>query len=162
MISRFLPTFHYPLRDVLFNVLTCTRTRLQSWALTRDLATHLAAQAADLSTLEKSLPEKAPPPWAPQPPYVSTMIFLPVRPASLYNTKHTTYKFTLPTVQKQLLFKSYSGNTEFRVVYCESLLALVCSMCDYNRSARYEIHLFVNFIYQIQEKTSKCSFLLFN
>ncbi|KYN22552.1 hypothetical protein ALC57_05078 [Trachymyrmex cornetzi] len=62
---------------------TCTRQRLQRPAFTKDLATHLAAYAADLSTFVKSLPENAPPPCAPQPPYVSTMIFRPVRPASL-------------------------------------------------------------------------------
>ena len=62
---------------------TCTRHRLQRPAFTKDLATHLAAYAADLSTFVKSLPENAPPPCAPQPPYVSTMIFRPVRPASL-------------------------------------------------------------------------------
>ena len=62
--------------------LTCTKTLLHNPALTSDLATQRAAYAADLSTFEKSLPEKAPPPWAPQPPYVSTMIFLPVKPAS--------------------------------------------------------------------------------
>lgn len=39
-----------------------TRTRLQMPASTRDLATQRAAYAADLSTLEQSLPEKAPPP----------------------------------------------------------------------------------------------------
>lgn len=33
-------------------------------------------------TFVGSFPEKAPPPWAPHPPYVSMMIFLPVRPAS--------------------------------------------------------------------------------
>jgi hypothetical protein len=81
----------------------CTRQRLHRPALTSDLATQRAAYAAERSTLEKSLPEKAPPPWAPQPPYVSTcqkileniikryyndkirditIIFLPVRPAS--------------------------------------------------------------------------------
>lgn len=63
--------------------ITCTRQRLHRPAFTRDLATHLAAYAADLSTFVKSLPENAPPPCAPQPPYVSTMIFRPVRPASL-------------------------------------------------------------------------------
>lgn len=49
---------------------------------TNDLATHLAAYAALLSTLVGSFPENAPPPWPPQPPYVSTIIFLPVKPAS--------------------------------------------------------------------------------
>lgn len=61
---------------------TWTRQRLQMPPLTRDLATQRAAYAADRSTLVGSLPEKAPPPWAPQPPYVSTMILRPVRPAS--------------------------------------------------------------------------------
>ena len=37
---------------------------------------------SNLPTLVVSFPEKAPPPWAPQPPYVSMIIFLPVRPAS--------------------------------------------------------------------------------
>jgi hypothetical protein len=59
-----------------------TSARRASLALTKDLAIHRATYAADLSTLEKSFPEKAPPPCAPQPPYVSTMIFRPVRPAS--------------------------------------------------------------------------------
>ena len=45
-------------------------------------ATHLAAYAADLSTLVGSFPEKAPPPCLALPPYVSTIIFLPVNPAS--------------------------------------------------------------------------------
>ena len=61
---------------------TCTRTLLQSPALTSDFATQRAAYAADRSTFEKSLPENAPPPCAPQPPYVSTMILRPVNPAS--------------------------------------------------------------------------------
>uniref|UniRef100_A0A182PZU3 Uncharacterized protein n=1 Tax=Anopheles farauti TaxID=69004 RepID=A0A182PZU3_9DIPT len=61
---------------------TCTRHRRQMPAFTSDFATHRAAYAADRSTFVKSLPEKAPPPCAPQPPYVSTMILRPVRPAS--------------------------------------------------------------------------------
>lgn len=63
-------------------VITWTMQRRQRPALTRDLATHRAAYAAERSTLVKSLPEKAPPPCAPQPPYVSTMILRPVKPAS--------------------------------------------------------------------------------
>lgn len=47
---------------------TCTMHRRQRPAATSDLATHRAAYAADLSTLVGSLPEKAPPPCAPQPP----------------------------------------------------------------------------------------------
>ena len=42
----------------------------------------LVAYAADLSTLLGSLPENAPPPCAPLPPYVSTMILRPVSPVS--------------------------------------------------------------------------------
>ena len=38
--------------------------------------------AADLSTLDGSLPENAPPPWGANPPYVSTMILRPVNPVS--------------------------------------------------------------------------------
>src|SRR5205085_275255 len=38
--------------------------------------------AAERSTFDGSLPEKAPPPWRPRPPYVSTMILRPVRPES--------------------------------------------------------------------------------
>jgi len=49
-------------------MMTCTRQRLQRPAFTKDLATHLAAYAADLSTFVKSFPENAPPPCAPQPP----------------------------------------------------------------------------------------------
>ena len=45
-------------------------------------AIYLAAYAADLSTLVGSLPENAPPPWGAAPPYVSTIIFLPVNPQS--------------------------------------------------------------------------------
>ena len=45
-------------------------------------ARYLEAYAADLSTLVGSLPEKAPPPCGAAPPYVSTIIFLPVSPAS--------------------------------------------------------------------------------
>uniref|UniRef100_A0A182T6V2 Uncharacterized protein n=1 Tax=Anopheles maculatus TaxID=74869 RepID=A0A182T6V2_9DIPT len=61
---------------------TCTKHRRQIPAFTSDLATQRAAYAAERSTFVKSLPEKAPPPCAPQPPYVSTMILRPVSPAS--------------------------------------------------------------------------------
>merc|ERR1719261_2052492 len=61
---------------------SCTSARLQRPALTTDLAIQRHAYAADRSTLVGSLPEKAPPPCAPQPPYVSMMILRPVRPAS--------------------------------------------------------------------------------
>src|SRR3989454_11573078 len=37
---------------------------------------------AERSTLLGSLPENAPPPWLPTPPYVSTMILRPVSPVS--------------------------------------------------------------------------------
>lgn len=63
---------------------TWTKQRRQILALTNDLATQRAAYAADRSTFVKSFPENAPPPWAPQPPYVSTIIFRPVKPASPY------------------------------------------------------------------------------
>merc|ERR1711998_617665 len=59
-----------------------TRARLHRPLLTTDLAICLQMYAADRSTLVGSLPEKAPPPCAPQPPYVSMMILRPVRPAS--------------------------------------------------------------------------------
>src|SRR3954470_14278387 len=45
-------------------------------------ATHRAAYAAERSTFDGSLPLNAPPPWRAMPPYVSTMILRPVRPAS--------------------------------------------------------------------------------
>ena len=61
---------------------SCTSARRARPACTSDLAIQRAVYAAERSTFEKSLPEKAPPPWAPQPPYVSTMILRPVRPAS--------------------------------------------------------------------------------
>gem|GEM_PF-2801582 len=48
------------------------------------LAKYLAIYAQDLSTLVLSLPENAPPPCLPTPPYVSMMIFLQVKPASQY------------------------------------------------------------------------------
>ena len=46
------------------------------------LAICLAIYAADLSTFVASFPENAPPPCLEYPPYVSTIIFLPVRPVS--------------------------------------------------------------------------------
>src|ERR1044072_7899464 len=46
------------------------------------LAMYRAMYAAERSTLVGSLPEKAPPPCGAYPPYVSTIIFLPVSPAS--------------------------------------------------------------------------------
>merc|ERR1712056_49330 len=60
----------------------CTSARLQRPLLTTDFAICLQMYAADLSTFVGSLPEKAPPPCAPQPPYVSMMILRPVSPAS--------------------------------------------------------------------------------
>ena len=51
-------------------------------AATKFFATHLTAYAAERSTLVGSFPENAPPPCRPVPPYVSTIIFLPVSPAS--------------------------------------------------------------------------------
>lgn len=48
--------------------LTWINTLLQRPAFTSDFATQRAAYAAERSTLEGSFPEKAPPPWAPQPP----------------------------------------------------------------------------------------------
>ena len=65
--------------------ITWTKTLFTIFAATSDFATHLAAYAAERSTLDGSLPEKAPPPCAPHPPYVSTIIFLPVKPASPYS-----------------------------------------------------------------------------
>ena len=51
-------------------------------AATIFLARYLAAYAADLSTFDGSLPENAPPPCGAAPPYVSTIIYLPVKPES--------------------------------------------------------------------------------
>merc|ERR1719230_528581 len=61
---------------------SCTSARLHNPDLTIDLAIQRHAYAAERSTFVGSLPEKAPPPCAPQPPYVSMMILRPVRPAS--------------------------------------------------------------------------------
>ena len=61
---------------------SCTSARLHRPAFTTDFAIHRHAYAAERSTFVGSLPEKAPPPCAPQPPYVSMMILRPVRPAS--------------------------------------------------------------------------------
>ena len=66
-------------------VLIITGSTDITWAkplATTCFAAHLDAYAADRSTLLGSLPLKAPPPCLPIPPYVSTIIFLPVRPAS--------------------------------------------------------------------------------
>merc|ERR1711904_767750 len=59
-----------------------TKARLQRPLFTTDLAIFLQMYAAERSTLVGALPEKAPPPCAPQPPYVSMMILRPVSPAS--------------------------------------------------------------------------------
>merc|ERR1711904_637555 len=59
-----------------------TKARLQRPLFTTDLAICLQMYAAERSTFVGSLPENAPPPCAPQPPYVSMMILRPVRPAS--------------------------------------------------------------------------------
>ena len=52
------------------------------FAATIFFAKYLAAYAPDLSTLLGSLPENAPPPCGAAPPYVSTIIYLPVNPQS--------------------------------------------------------------------------------
>ena len=51
-------------------------------AATTFFAMYLDIYAAERSTLEGSFPEKAPPPCGAYPPYVSTIIFLPVNPVS--------------------------------------------------------------------------------
>merc|ERR1712050_612539 len=60
----------------------CTSARLHKPLLTTDFAICRQIYAAERSTFVGSLPEKAPPPCAPHPPYVSIMILRPVRPAS--------------------------------------------------------------------------------
>src|SRR5271157_5921810 len=60
---------------------TCTSHRSANPAVTTFFATQRAAYEAERSTFVGSLPEKAPPPWRAMPPYVSTMILRPVRPA---------------------------------------------------------------------------------
>lgn len=82
-----LPTLHWASlsqhpHSTTAAALTCTRQRRARPAATTLLAAWRAMYAPDLSTLVGSLPEKAPPPCAPQPPYVSMMILRPVRPAS--------------------------------------------------------------------------------
>src|ERR1041385_8050564 len=61
---------------------TWTSQREARPAATTFFATQRIAYAAERSTLDGSLPEKAPPPWRAMPPYVSMMILRPVRPAS--------------------------------------------------------------------------------
>src|SRR5207247_9562474 len=51
-------------------------------AATMFFAMYRAMYDAERSTLLGSLPENAPPPWLPTPPYVSTMILRPVSPVS--------------------------------------------------------------------------------
>src|SRR5699024_1245441 len=51
-------------------------------AATIFFATYLAAYVAERSTLVGSFPLNAPPPWRDHPPYVSTIIFRPVKPTS--------------------------------------------------------------------------------
>lgn len=57
-------------------------------------------------TLEKSLPENAPPPCAPHPPYVSTIILRPVRPASPWGP---------PITKRPLGFKWYTVRSSNRL-----------------------------------------------
>merc|ERR1719163_2417717 len=61
---------------------SCTSARLQRPLFTTDLAICRQIYAAERSTFVGSLPENAPPPCAPHPPYVSMMILRPVSPAS--------------------------------------------------------------------------------
>merc|ERR1719401_2541008 len=61
---------------------SCTSARLQRPLLTTDFAICRQMYAAERSTFVGSFPENAPPPCAPQPPYVSMMILRPVSPAS--------------------------------------------------------------------------------
>merc|ERR1719375_3005000 len=61
---------------------SCTSARLERPLFTTDLAICRQMYAAERSTFVGSLPENAPPPCAPHPPYVSMMILRPVRPAS--------------------------------------------------------------------------------
>src|SRR5690348_5629824 len=63
-------------------------------------ATYRPAYAAERSTFEGSLPEKAPPPWGHAPPYVSTMILRPVRPQSPCGP---------PTTKRPVGFTRYFG-----------------------------------------------------
>ncbi len=102
---------------------TCTRTLLQSPALTSDLATQRAAYAADRSTLEKSFPEKAPPPCAPHPPYVSTMIFLPVKPASLCNAIGS---WTQQWTDTHGIFMPVPANKQQNWIQTETLTVQLC------------------------------------
>lgn len=89
VVCTLIKNFCFRILCITFKVpLTWINTLLQRPAFTRDFATQRAAYAAERSTLEGSFPEKAPPPWAPQPPYVSTMIFWPVSPASDWRTKN--------------------------------------------------------------------------
>ena len=60
----------------------CSSTFDASPAATTFFATCRAMYEAERSTFVGSLPEKAPPPWLPTPPYVSTMILRPVSPQS--------------------------------------------------------------------------------
>merc|ERR1719487_2033715 len=61
---------------------SCTSARLLRPLFTTDFAICRVMYAAERSTFVGSFPENAPPPCAPQPPYVSMMILRPVIPAS--------------------------------------------------------------------------------
>mmetsp|Transcript_1786 Transcript_1786/g.4126 ORF Transcript_1786/g.4126 Transcript_1786/m.4126 type:complete len:223 (+) Transcript_1786:217-885(+) len=104
---------------------SCTNARLQSPAETNDLATHRAAYAADRSTFVVSLPLKAPPPCAPHPPYVSTMIFRPVKPASPCGPPITNRPDGLRwyTVLSSRYFSGMTG-----LMTCSMRSELICSV----------------------------------
>jgi len=63
----------------------------QSHAATIFFARYRAIYAADLSTFDGSFPENAHPPCLPIHPYVSMIIFLPVRPASPFGPQITNF-----------------------------------------------------------------------
>ena len=73
-------------------------------------ATQRHIYAAERSTLLGSLPENAPPPCLPVPPYVSTMIFLPVSPESPWGPPTTKLPVGL-TKNWVFLVMSFFGRT---------------------------------------------------
>ncbi len=103
----------------------CTSHLSASPAATIFFATYLAAYAADLSTFVGSFPEKAPPPCLEYPPYVSTMIFLPVSPESPCGPPITNLPVGFMYI---FISSSISSGGMISFITCFIKSSLICSL----------------------------------
>src|SRR5918994_130481 len=116
---------------------SCTSQRRARLASTMFLATQRAAYAAERSTFDGSLPLNAPPPWRAMPPYVSTMILRPVRPASPWGPPITNRpvglirNLVLPNSRPASSSTGFTtcSTTASRMVPCPSCLDPLRSAC---------------------------------